>query len=163
MKKQSNADKYAAQYKYRKKNKANPEMAAKTKAYQREYQKKNANNPIYRHIRLKARAKMSGRKFSIPKDVYIKRIQDGCSYCGADLMSSNAGNMDRIDNDNYDYTEENTRACCATCNNIKCYALTANEMEHVMKSLGRYRKKHGWKKPKSRNQVIKAKQRKEIK
>lgn len=103
-----------------------------------------------RYSALKRRCKYLGRVFDIPFDVYESRLKAGCSYCGCNILNEKGGGMDRRNSDVFDYTVENTRSCCAECNNIKGVLLTEGEMEHVAKALDEYRCEHGYVKPENR-------------
>lgn len=140
-------DKYKAQYEYKKRNKD------KIREYNKQYLKRTATNIKYRYDRLKARAKKLGRKFRISFKKYEQMIKGGCFYCGVDLTNSKGGNLDRKNNNNYNYTTQNTVACCTDCNNLKNYQLTVNETKYVVKLLKRFRKKFPRKKIKSQNEI----------
>jgi 5-methylcytosine-specific restriction endonuclease McrA len=134
--------KYEAQARYRAKNKE--KIAAASKAYRqahgKELYERHKHSLRTRWSRLKARARRLGRKFRIAYETYVKMIEDGCYYCGADLMNAVGGSLDRVNNNNYNYTTKNVVACCTDCNNLKNYQLTKDETVYVVKSLKRYRK-----------------------
>ena len=140
-------DKYAAQRKWRAAN------IDKVRAYNAEYTRRTQNNVKYRYHRLKGRAKKLGRKFNISMEKYIEMIEAGCYYCGKSLKNEKGGNLDRVNNNNYNYTLQNSRACCTDCNNLKNYQLTEGETLFVVKKLKEYRKKHGFKKYRSFTEV----------
>ena len=132
-------DKYAAQRKWRAAN------IDKVRAYNTAYTRRTQNNVKYRYHRLKARAKKLGRKFNISMNKYVDMINAGCYYCGKSLKNEKGGSLDRTNNNNYNYTFQNTRACCTDCNNLKNYQLTEKETLFVVKKLKEYRKKNGFK------------------
>jgi hypothetical protein len=117
----------------------------------------------YRYKKLKQRAKHLKRKFDIPFEVYVERMKAGCSYCGANILKEKGGGMDRRDNDNYDYTVDNSRSCCKECNEIRGYTLTEGEMECVAKALEMYRQEHGYRVPKTKVEVVEYKNKKGVK
>jgi 5-methylcytosine-specific restriction endonuclease McrA len=119
----------------------NKRNADKMRAYHKEYSLKTANNIRYRWSRLKSRARRAGRKFRIAFKTYEAMIKGGCYYCGADLTAAKGGSLDRVNNNNRNYTTRNVVACCEDCNNLKNYQLTKDETVYVIKSLKRFRKK----------------------
>jgi len=116
------------------KNKKNREYRAKNKEKLR---KKRATNLVGRYNDLKNRAKRLGRKFKISLKTYKSMIEHGCSYCGASLMDEIGGSLDRINNNNRNYTTRNVTACCKKCNYTKSFYLTSDEMYYIMEQLRR--------------------------
>lgn len=129
--------KYTAQQRWHKRNKN------KMRAYQAEYSRKTRSNVRYRWTRIKARANKEGRKFRISFDSYKQMINNGCYYCGTDLSQEKGGSLDRVNNDNRNYTTLNVVPCCINCNHLKNYQLTKDETLYVVKQLKKYRKKNG--------------------
>ena len=76
----------------------------------------------------KRSAKNRGLSFNLPKEYYFKLVQSNCYYCNTPPKirdwKSRIGipvpinGVDRIDNDR-GYEEDNTVACCGTCNTMK--------------------------------------------
>jgi len=131
-----NKEKYKAQYKYKQRN------IDSVKAYNKVYSRKTRHRIPYRWTRLKARCKRLGRKFRISLAKYTEMIKAGCYYCGASLMNAKGGNLDRVNNLNYNYTTQNVVACCTNCNDLKNYQLSKDETLYVVKQLKKFRKKH---------------------
>jgi 5-methylcytosine-specific restriction endonuclease McrA len=119
--------------------------------------KKTRNDIPYRYRKLKERCKHLNRTFSIDIETYTKRINEGCYYCGCDIKSETGGGMDRIDPENFSYTNANTVAACSECNNIRGFYLTVGEMQAVAKALNEYRLEHGYEKAKNRMQIARKK------
>lgn len=130
-------DKYKAQYEYKQRNKE------RIREYNREYMKRTSTNIRYRYDRLKARAKRLGRKFRIAYNKYKQMIESGCYYCGASLLDAKGGNLDRVNNNNRNYTTLNVVPCCEDCNNLKNYQLTKDETKYVIIMLKRFRSRNG--------------------
>lgn len=151
--KKLNNIKYRAQYAYRKRNKK--KYDAYQKEYQKSYQKAHAADIPLRFNRLRRRTRELGTKTNLTLEEYEALIYSGCYYCGADLFESKGISLDRTDNDNYNYTKDNVVPCCVDCNNLKNYQLTKDETVHIVKSLKRFRKKHGKKSMRTQNEIRK--------
>ena len=59
-------------------------------------------------------------------------------------MSEMGGSMDRINNDNRNYTTRNVVPCCKNCNYVKSKVLTSDETSFVMATLNQLRQGAGW-------------------
>jgi hypothetical protein len=122
-------------------------MLTKRQKYTKKWWQKNKDRiratlrsrPDYRYKSLKLRCKRDGLEFDISYPNYLKKIQGGCYYCGADVGNEIGGGMDRRNNNNRKYNARNLVCCCAPCNKIKSNQLTEKEMLVVMKALKKYR------------------------
>lgn len=123
------------------KNKINREWRARNKEQLKERRAKNLNG---RYKDLRARAARNKRKFRISEKTYTKMIQDGCYYCSKSLMEETGGSLDRINNDNRNYTTRNTVACCKDCNYVKSKVLTKDETLVTMEVVKQFRNGAGW-------------------
>lgn len=79
-------------------------------------------------------------RFDISKKKYKSLIEQGCHYCKKDLTVEVGIGLDRINN-KFGYSLKNVLPCCGVCNKIRNKHLTVEEMEVVIKSLLRFRKK----------------------
>ncbi len=96
--------------------------------------------PEYRYKSLKLRCKREGRKFRMAYKSYVKKLNAGCYYCGADIKKEIGGGMDRLNNNNPNYFTRGLVPCCAQCNKVKSNQLTPNEMLVAMKAVIKFRK-----------------------
>lgn len=117
------------------------ELQRKWWAKNKKHIRKLRTTPKYRYNSLKIRCQREGLVFTISYKNYLKKLLDGCYYCGVDISKEIGGGMDRRNNKNRKYTAKNLVACCAMCNKIKSNQLTEKEMLIVMKALNKYRKK----------------------
>lgn len=67
---------------------------------------------------LKSAAKSRNLKLKINAAFYYNLLQEGCFYCGAELLSENGYSLDRLDNSR-GYVNTNIGACCKICNRAK--------------------------------------------
>lgn len=132
-----NKEKYKAQYAYKERNKE------KIREYQAAYSRKTRTNIRYRWSRVKSRCNKDNRKFRIAFQTYKKMIEGGCYYCGEELLTNKGGGLDRVNNENRNYTTRNVVACCTRCNDLKNYQLSKDETKYVVTQLKKYRKKNG--------------------
>ena len=62
------------------------------------------------------KANIRNKKFDLTKKEFYKIVSKDCYSCGR--KSNNNMGIDRYDND-IDYTYENSKSCCSTCNIMK--------------------------------------------
>mgnify|MGYP001559377754 CR=1 FL=1 len=96
---------YAAQIKYRRKNKSRVKQWFKTAA--------NTPNSRYKTYRLGARNR--NIDFKLTFDQFMKFWNKPCHYCGDKIKTVG---IDRVNN-SIGYTEGNSIACCFNCNSAK--------------------------------------------
>lgn len=86
---------------------------------------------------------------SLTYDEYLTFVGKNCEYCEASLdWAKHTGRgiklpsyLDRKDNNKL-YTKDNCVTCCSTCNRIKGFYLTHEEMKAAMKAVLETRNKH---------------------
>jgi len=71
------------------------------------------------------------RVWFITLEEYTRLLNEGCFYCGNDLLNLIGVGLDRIDNKE-GYTNENTLPCCGQCNKMRNNVLTVEEMQGAM-------------------------------
>lgn len=93
---------------------------------------------------LYAKADSKRRKLEFALDFEWLKIfwQQGCTYCGKNLLLEKGISADRLDNE-LGYTITNIVPCCGTCNSIKSNILTHDEMKVAMKAIIELRKTLG--------------------
>ena len=119
-----------------KKNKINREWRARNK---KELRKRRMENLEGRWKDLRGRAARDGRKFKLPVKIYKNMINDGCYYCGKNLLNEIGANMDRVNNNNPNYITRNVVACCKECNYVKSKVLSKEEMLIAMDTVNKLR------------------------
>jgi hypothetical protein len=115
-------------------NKANSEQCVLNTKKLRERSKEDAS---LRYAGFKSRM---GEKvqLSFEEYCYIFRNDPPCIYCGSLIRATGSG-LDRIDN-TLGYTVSNVNPCCGTCNDIRGYNLTVEEMKVAMTAVVKFRK-----------------------
>jgi len=66
----------------------------------------------------KKRAKKKDIEFELTKNEFYDIISNSCYICGRECSDSHCNGVDRFDNF-IGYTNDNSRACCGECNNMK--------------------------------------------
>ena len=125
---------------YEKKNKARINKVQRERyAVNREYcltqDKKYAIVPTQRFTMARSNAKRMILEWTISKEEYLRLLNEGCFYCGKNLVGKETGTgLDRIDNSE-GYTNENVLPCCGDCNKGRGDRWSVDEWQVMMFSL----------------------------
>ena len=104
------------------------------KAKRKIWQEENANKPSVRYSYLRGKCKYHNLELSLTLEDCILFWNKNCHYCKSSILKETGAGLDRINNDK-GYIKTNVLPCCGTCNLIRGYSLTVDEMEIAMDAI----------------------------